>query len=77
MGALPPRNMSERSDTIDGVHRAPASGVNILIAGGGISGCTAAMECWRQGHNVRVLERESGDVFTGKVLSVNMSRMSF
>ncbi|KEY69562.1 hypothetical protein S7711_09276 [Stachybotrys chartarum IBT 7711] len=42
---------------IDGVHRLAPSGISILIVGGGIGGLTLALEGWRQGHNVRVLEK--------------------
>lgn len=42
---------------LDGVHRLPPTGVSVLIVGGGIGGIFMALESWRQGHNVRVLER--------------------
>ena len=39
--------------------RYPATGVDVLIVGGGIGGLYAAMHCYRKGHNVRVLESSS------------------
>lgn len=33
------------------------SGIDIIIVGTGLAGLTAALECTRKGHHVRVLER--------------------
>ena len=41
----------------DGVHCSPPSGINVLIVGAGVGGLTAALECHRKGHSVRVIER--------------------
>jgi monoamine oxidase len=35
----------------------PPTGIDVLIVGTGLAGLTAAIECVRKGHNVRVLER--------------------
>lgn len=35
----------------------PDSGIDVLIVGTGLAGLSAAIECIRKGHNVRVLER--------------------
>ena len=35
----------------------PNSGIDVLIVGAGLAGLTAAIECVRKGHRVRVLER--------------------
>ncbi|KAF2767167.1 FAD/NAD(P)-binding domain-containing protein [Teratosphaeria nubilosa] len=53
----------------DDVRVAPPSGINVLIVGAGACGLTAALECHRKGHNVRILERSAsasagGDMFT-------------
>lgn len=37
----------------------PDSGIEVLIIGAGLAGLTAAIECARKGHRVRVLERHS------------------
>jgi 2-polyprenyl-6-methoxyphenol hydroxylase-like FAD-dependent oxidoreductase len=37
--------------------RYPPSGLSILIVGGGIGGLTFAIEAYRKGHEVRVLEK--------------------
>ncbi len=36
-----------------------SSGIFVLIVGAGIGGLMAALECWRKGHEVHVLERSS------------------
>lgn len=38
----------------------PSTGIDVLIVGTGLAGLTAAIECIRKGHNVRVLERNAG-----------------
>ena len=35
----------------------PKSGIDVLVVGTGLAGLTAAIECTRKGHNVRILER--------------------
>ena len=35
----------------------PDTGINVIIVGTGLAGLTAALECTRKGHTVRVLER--------------------
>ncbi|KAK0443903.1 uncharacterized protein EV420DRAFT_1013878 [Desarmillaria tabescens] len=42
------------------LEREPLSGIDILIVGGGLGGLSAAIECYRKGHNVRVVERRPG-----------------
>lgn len=37
----------------------PSSGIDVLIVGTGLAGLTAAIECVRKGHNVRVLEKNN------------------
>lgn len=35
----------------------PSTGIDVLIVGTGLAGLTAALECARKGHTVRLLER--------------------
>ncbi|KAI1255663.1 hypothetical protein MGN70_002778 [Eutypa lata] len=49
--------------------RSPPSGISVLIVGAGPAGVYAALECWRKGHDVRIVERHpsastEGDSFT-------------
>lgn len=43
-------------DTSD-VSRHPLTGVSVLIVGAGPAGMYAALECWRKGHQPRVIDR--------------------
>lgn len=55
------------------VMRYPETGINVLIAGAGLGGLTCALECWRKGHNVRVLDRSSGPLWTGDNVQIQPS----
>lgn len=46
--------------------RHPSTGISVLIIGAGVGGIMTALECWRKGHDVRILERGSGPVETGR-----------
>ena len=45
---------------VDGVRRAHPNGIQVIIVGAGVGGLTAALECWRKGCDVVVLERTDG-----------------
>ena len=47
--------------------RYPETGISVLIAGSGIGGLMTALECWRKGLSVEILERSAGPVFTGEM----------
>lgn len=44
----------------------PKSGIDVLIVGTGLAGLTAAIECVRKGHNVKIIERNSDINTAGK-----------
>ncbi|KAK8129771.1 FAD/NAD(P)-binding domain-containing protein [Apiospora kogelbergensis] len=50
--------------------RCPPSGISILIVGAGPAGLFAALECWRKGHDVRVIERSSEPTTAGDHFSI-------
>lgn len=50
----------------DEVKCAASTGINVLVIGGGIGGLTAALECHRKGHAVRVFERSPKASAAGK-----------
>jgi monoamine oxidase len=52
MGSLP-------LDTSKPLGSYPESDIDVLVVGTGLAGLTAAIECTRKGHNVRVLERNA------------------
>lgn len=45
----------------------PKTGIDVLIVGTGLAGLSAAIECTRKGHNVRILERYSTINVAGKM----------
>lgn len=49
------RNSHE--EIVDGVKRFPRNGIKVIVVGAGIGGLSAALECWRKGCDVVVLER--------------------
>ncbi|SJL02130.1 related to fusarubin cluster-monooxygenase [Armillaria ostoyae] len=53
--------------------REPLSGIDILVAGGGLAGLTVAIECYRKGHNVRVVERRPGLDPFGDLIGIQSS----
>ncbi|KAG7446107.1 monooxygenase [Guyanagaster necrorhizus] len=55
--------------------REPLSGIDILIVGGGLAGLTAAIECHRKGHNVRVVERRPGLDPFGDIIAIQPSAL--
>ena len=47
--------------------RYPETGITVLIVGSGIGGLMSALECWRKGHSIQILERSAGPVYTGEL----------
>lgn len=39
------------------IERKPSSGLSILVVGGGIAGLGFAIEAYRKGHEVRIIDR--------------------
>ena len=46
--------------------RYPETGISVLIVGSGIGGLMSALECWRKGHTIQILERSAGPVYSGE-----------
>ena len=53
---------------VDGVERLPENGVKVIIAGAGVAGLQTALECWRKGCNVVVLEKSEALSSIGRCL---------
>ncbi len=47
--------------------RYPETGISVLVVGSGIGGLMTALECWRKGLSVKILERSAGPVYTGEL----------
>lgn len=54
-----PNEMGSISMDTQPVGSYPKSGIDVLIVGTGFAGLTAAIECTRKGHDVRLLERNA------------------
>lgn len=48
------------------MERGEATGISILVVGGGIAGLSFAIEAFRKGHDVRVIERRGQGEYFGK-----------
>jgi len=55
----------------------PNTGIDVLIVGTGLAGLTAAIECVRKGHNVRVLERNDDINTAGDMYFMGLSATKF
>ena len=42
---------------VDGVHRLPSNGISVVVIGAGNAGLQTALESWRKGCDVVVLEK--------------------
>ncbi|KFY84702.1 hypothetical protein V500_09074, partial [Pseudogymnoascus sp. VKM F-4518 (FW-2643)] len=58
---------------VDGVHRYPPTGLKVLVVGGGPGGYLTAIECWRKGHQVELVEKNSNNTPIGDAFLVNPS----
>ena len=45
------------------------SDISVLVVGAGVGGLLSALECWRKGHTVRILERSDSQIWTGQPLT--------
>ncbi|PWY89450.1 FAD/NAD(P)-binding domain-containing protein [Aspergillus sclerotioniger CBS 115572] len=59
--------------TTDCPKRYPATDISVLIVGAGVAGLMAALECWRNGHNIRIIERSPEQVTTGDSFTIGPS----
>ncbi|TPX09882.1 uncharacterized protein E0L32_008904 [Thyridium curvatum] len=52
------------------------TGIKVLIIGAGFAGLTAALECWRKGHEVvGILERNEGPNYSGDLIIIQPSAL--
>ncbi|KAK7943969.1 uncharacterized protein PG986_013082 [Apiospora aurea] len=60
--------MCNSAKSLTQLARSPLSGISVCVVGAGPAGVYTALQCWRKGHNVRILERNpvartQGDFF--------------
>lgn len=58
-------NEKAQNGQADDVRRYESTGISVLIVGAGMGGVLSALEGWRKGHSVQVLERSEAPVYTG------------
>lgn len=49
------------------LERYPETDISVLIVGSGIGGLITALQCWRKGLSIKILERSAGPVYTGEL----------
>uniref|UniRef100_A0A8H7KEU0 FAD-binding domain-containing protein n=1 Tax=Bionectria ochroleuca TaxID=29856 RepID=A0A8H7KEU0_BIOOC len=60
----------------NGIERYAPTRINVVICGAGVGGLLAALECYRKGHSVTVLEREPKMSIVGDVIGLNPAALS-
>ncbi|KAJ5404629.1 hypothetical protein N7509_004500 [Penicillium cosmopolitanum] len=53
------------------VEKMQDTGIEVIIVGAGIGGLWAALECWRNGHKVRILDKTKGPETNGDFFTLN------
>ncbi|KAI5922880.1 FAD/NAD(P)-binding domain-containing protein [Camillea tinctor] len=61
------------STLVDGVLRYPPTGIKVLIVGAGVAGMFAALECWRKGNDVEIIEKASKFSAAGDIVLIGPS----
>ncbi|KAK1624454.1 hypothetical protein BDP81DRAFT_464608 [Colletotrichum phormii] len=59
-----------------GVLRWPSTGLKVLIVVGGPAGLLTALECWKKGHDVEVVEKNSKNSTIGDVIFIGSSALA-
>ncbi|KXH44086.1 hypothetical protein CSIM01_04390 [Colletotrichum simmondsii] len=67
---------THESTFLDGVLRWPSTGLKVLIVGGGPAGLLTALECWKKGHDVEVVEKNSKNSTIGDVIFIGPSALA-
>ncbi|CAJ2504337.1 Uu.00g117310.m01.CDS01 [Anthostomella pinea] len=67
---------SHAIETVDGVERSPRTGIKVVISGAGIGGMFAALECWRKGNDVEIVEQNAALSTIGDFFAIGPSALS-
>ncbi|KAI1209088.1 FAD/NAD(P)-binding domain-containing protein [Annulohypoxylon truncatum] len=68
--------MPSKNIIIDGVLRYPVTGSKALVVGAGVGGLMAALECWRKGIEVEVVEKADVVLGQGDIFSIGPSGLT-
>ncbi|KAI1353609.1 FAD/NAD(P)-binding domain-containing protein [Xylaria sp. FL0043] len=68
--------LPRQTEVVDGVHRRPRTGIKVIVSGAGVGGMFAALECWRKGNDVEILEQSSALSTLGDFFSLGPSALS-
>ncbi|KAI0965494.1 FAD/NAD(P)-binding domain-containing protein [Xylaria arbuscula] len=69
-------SQQHQSEVIDGIYRYPRTGIKVIISGAGIGGMFAALECWRKGNDVEILEQNDALSTLGDFFAIGPSALS-
>ncbi|KAI0509397.1 hypothetical protein F5B22DRAFT_638046 [Xylaria bambusicola] len=67
---------SDTVETVDGICRYPRTGIKVIISGAGIGGLFSALECWRKGNDVEILEQNDNPSTLGDFFVIGPSALS-
>ncbi|KAI0842238.1 FAD/NAD(P)-binding domain-containing protein [Hypoxylon sp. FL0890] len=76
VSASPPGLPPSTNVIVDGVLRFPPTGSRALVVGAGIGGLMAALECWRKGIEVEVVEKADKISVLGDIFSIGPSAVT-
>lgn len=62
---------------VDGVLRYPSTGIKALVVGAGVAGLMTALECWRKGIDVEVIEKVDQILIVGMYIPSILCRFQF
>ncbi|KAJ5192410.1 hypothetical protein N7449_008552 [Penicillium cf. viridicatum] len=68
--------VTHKNVMLDGVLRYPSTGLKVIVVGGGPGGYFAALECWRKGHDVELVEKNDSNSPIGDVVFLSPSGLS-
>ncbi|KAI0381983.1 FAD/NAD(P)-binding domain-containing protein [Hypomontagnella monticulosa] len=61
---------------VDGVLRYPSTGIKALVVGAGVAGLMTALECWRKGIDVEVVEKVDQILIVGDIFAIGPSALT-
>lgn len=69
-------SQSHSAEFIDGIRRYSRTGIKVIVSGAGVGGLFAALECWRKGNDVEILEQNDAPTPLGDFFAIGPSALS-